>query len=546
MKEGAGRSKGRGAQKNNISAAMTMGEVLKSTLGPRGMDKMLVDSLGDVAITNDGNTILKEIDVQHPAAKILVEASKTQDNAVGDGTTSVVVFTSELLRKAEALLDQEIHPTVIVGGYKKAAEMTLKVLDQVALNVNLKDKGTLANVAMTSIGSKSISAARKLFVGIAIEAVGSVAEKRGDQWIADIDHVQVTKKLGGSIGESQLVRGIIIDKEIVHSGMPKRIGNAKIALVDSALEIEKTEISAEIRIKDPSQMKGFLDEEAQMLQDMVTKIKASGASVLFCQKGIDDVAQHFLAKSGILAARRVKKSDMEKLTRATGARMVSDLQSLRGRDLGKAGLVEERKVGEDKFIFIEKCKNPKSVAILIRGGLERFLDEAERALHDALSVIADIYEKSRMVAGGGAFESEVAKKLKAYAGKVGGREQLAVEAFAEAMEIIPKTLATNAGMDPIDIMVDLRAAHERTSGLWFGVDIHAGKAADMKRLAVLEPMSVKEQTIKTAVEAASMILRIDDVIAGAKSSAPPMPPGGPGGMGGMPPGMGGMGGMPPM
>ena len=548
MKEGTGRTKGREAQRNNITAAMTMGEVLKSTLGPRGMDKMLVDSLGDVTITNDGATILKDIDVQHPAAKMMVEAAKTQDTIVGDGTTTVVVLASELLKKSEELLGQDIHPIVLVGGYKKAANMALKVLDQVAWDVDLKDKKTLANVATTAIGSKSIATARKILVDIAIDAISSIAEKRGDQWVADVDQVQVIKKSGGSIGESQLIRGIIVDKEVVHPGMPKRIENAKIALVDSALEIEKTEISAEIRIKDPSQMKAFLDEEARMLQDMVGKVKAAGASVLFCQKGIDDVAQHFLAKAGILVARRAKKSDMEKLARATGARVVSDLASLKGSDLGRAGVVEERKIGDDKLIVVEKCKNPKSVCILIRGGLERFVDEAERALHDALSVVADVYEKSRMVAGGGSFEAEAAKRIKAYASKVGGREQLAVEAFADALEIIPKTLATNAGIDPIDIMVNLRASHERASGLWFGVDVHAGKAADMKKLAVLEPIRVKEQAIKSAVEATSMILRIDDVIAAAKSAAPPMPPGGGGmeGMGGMPPGMGGMGGMPPM
>jgi len=543
MKKGAGKGKQRGAQKNNIFAAKAMGEVLKSTLGPRGMDKMLVDPVGDVTITNDGATILRYIDVQHPAAKMMVEAAKTQDTIVGDGTTTVVVLASELLKQAEELLGQDIHPTVLVGGYKKAANMALKVLDQVAWDVDLKDEKTLANVATTSIGSKSIGKARSLLGKMAVEAVGLIAEKRGDRWVVDVDKVQISRKPGGSIGESQLIHGIIVDKEGSHPDMPKRIENAKIALVGSPLEIEKTKMTAEIMVKDPSQMNAFVDEEKSIRQEMVNKIKAAGANVLFCQEGIDLYVRGRLAKAGVLAVFRAPKSGMERIANATGATIVSDLDDLKKGCLGEAGLVEVRALPmstaekRTKLIVVEKCRNPKSVAILIRGGLAGFLSEAERALHDALTVVADLYEDSRVVAGGGSLETEVAKRLRAYARKVGGREQLAVEAFAEGLEIVPKTLAANAGMDVINIMVNLRAAHEEPSGLWTGVDVYSGKTADMIKLAVLEPLLVNKQTIKSATEAASMILRIDEILAATKSKAPPMPPGG--GMGGMP------GGMPP-
>ncbi|RLI30382.1 MAG: thermosome subunit [Candidatus Hecatellales archaeon] len=516
LKEGTGRTKGKAAQRNNIMAAKIIGEILRSTLGPRGMDKMLVDSLGDVTVTNDGATILKEIDVQHPAAKMLVEAAKTQDNVVGDGTTTVVVLASELLRKAEELLDQNIHPTLVVSGYRKAALQAVKELDEVAREVDRNDSETLRKVASTAVRSKAIAAAREKILDMAIEAVRTIAEQRGEKWVADVDLIQITKKAGGSFADTRLIKGLIIDKEVVHSGMPKRIEKAKIALLECPLEIEKTEISAEIRIRDPSQMKAFLDEEARMLKEMVDKIKGVGANVVFCQKGIDDMAQHFLAKQGILAARRIKKSDMEKLARATGGRIVTSIDDLTEKDLGEAELVEERRVGDDKMIFIECCKNPRSVGILIRGGFERFVDEAERAMHDALSVVADVYEEPKIVPGGGAIEAELARRLRTYAAKVGGREQLAIEAFADALEIVPKTLAENAGLDPIDIMVDLRSKHEKEDGLGWGVDVFSGKTADIWKLGVVEPKSVKEQAIKSATEAASMILRIDDVIAASK------------------------------
>jgi thermosome len=497
-------------------AAKIVGEVLRSTLGPRGMDKMLVDSLGDVTVTNDGATILKEIDVQHPAAKMLVEAAKTQDNAVGDGTTTVVVVASELLRKAEELLDQNIHPTLVVSGYRKAAQQALEELNQLAKEVSREDNETLRNVASTAVRSKAIAAAREKILDTAIKAVKTIAEQRGKRWVADVDLVQITKKAGGSFADTRLINGLIIDKEVVHSGMPKRTDNAKIALLECPLEIEKTEISAEIRIRDPTQMKAFLDEEAKMLREMVEKIRKAGANVVFCQKGIDDMAQHFLAKQGILAARRIKKSDMEKLARATGGRIVTNIDDLTAKDLGEAEFVEERRIGDDKMIFVEGCKNPRSVGILIRGGFERFVDEAERAVHDALSVVADVYEDPKIVPGGGAVEAELARRLRTYAAKVGGREQLAIEAFADSLEVVPKALAENAGLDPIDIMVDLRAKHEKPDGLGWGVDVFAGKTADMWKQGVIEPKSVKEQAVKSAVEAAAMILRIDDVIAAAK------------------------------
>jgi len=513
-----------------MTAAQTVAEVVKSTLGPRGMDKMLVDSLGDVTVTNDGATVLDEIDVQNPAAKMMVEVAKTQDDEVGDGTTTAVVIAGELLKRAEALLDDEVHPTVIVSGYKKAERKTMEILDEVSVPVEPDDKATLKKVAMTAMHSKGLGTAREHFADISIEAVRLVAEKRGTDWTADIDNVQITKKEGKSLLDTQLIKGIIVDKEVVHPGMPKQAKNARIALLDCALEIEKTEISAEIRINDPTQMKAFLDEETKMMKDMVDKIKAAKSDVVLCQKGIDDTAQHFLAKEGILAVRRIKKSDMEKLARATGGKIVTNLEDLKESDLGAAGLVEERKLGDDKMVFIEGCKNPRSVAVLIRAGLERLVDEAERALNDSLSVVADVITKNKVVVGGGAVEAEVARRLREYAIKVGGREQLAIEAFADSIEIVPRTLAENAGLDPIDIMVDLRSAHERKDGRWMGVDVFKGGAKDMQKIGVLEPLKVKEQAVKSATEAASMILRIDDVIAAAKPP-PTLPKGGPGGEG---------------
>jgi thermosome len=532
LKEGTTRSRGKEAQRNNIMAARVIGEVLKTTLGPRGMDKMLIDSLGDITITNDGAAILKEIDVEHPAAKMMVEIAKTQDDMVGDGTTSAVVLASELLKKAEELLDQNIHPTILVSGIRKASVKAIEVINKTTIPLDINDRKTLLKVALTSMSSKAVGSARDHLAEISIDAVKQIAEQRGDKTIADIDNIQLIKKTGKSLLETELIRGIIIDKEVVNPNMPKMKENAKIALIDSALEIEKTEISAEIRIKDPSQMKAFLDQETDMMQDMVTKIKASGANVIFCQKGIDDMVQHFLAKEGIIAARRVKESDMEKLARATGGRIVSDLDDLKKADLGGAGLVEERKIGDDKMIFVEKCKDPHSVAILIRAGLERMVDEAERAMIDSLSVISDVIENNKIVPGGGAIEIEIAKELRKYATKVGGREQLAVEAFADAVEVIPRTLAENAGLEPIDILVELRSTHDKNEGKFMGINVFTGKLQDSIAAGVIEPIVVKEQAIKSAAESAALILRIDDVIT-AKA-----PKGAPGGPGGMPGGMG--------
>ncbi len=451
LKEGATRRRGREAQRSNMQAARIVAEVVKSTLGPRGMDKMLVDSLGDVTITNDGATILDEIEVQNPAAKMMVEVAKTQDDEVGDGTTTAVVLSGELLKKSEELVDENIHPTTIVGGYRKAADRAMQILDEIAVPIDLADRNSLEKVAVTSMHGKASGPALHHLAEISIDAVKQITEKRGEKNIADIDQIQITKKEGKSVLDTQLVRGLIIDKEVVHPGMPKNVKNPKIALLDCPLEIEKTEFSAEIRIKDPTQMKAFLDEETKMMKNMVDKIKTSGANVVMCQKGIDDTAQHFLAKEGIMAVRRIKKSDMEKLARASGGKIVTNIDDLKAQDLGNAGIVEERKLGEDKMVFIEGCKDPKSVAILVRAGLERLVDEAERALHDSLSVVADVFMENKVVGGGGSVETEVARRLRDYAAKVGGREQLAIEAFADSMEVIPRTLAENAGLDPIDI-----------------------------------------------------------------------------------------------
>ncbi|MBS7654421.1 MAG: thermosome subunit beta [Candidatus Bathyarchaeia archaeon] len=516
LKEGTARSRGREAQRNNIMAARVIAEAVRTTLGPRGMDKMLVDSLGDITITNDGAAILKEIEVEHPAAKMMVEVAKAQDDMVGDGTTTVVVLAGELLKKAEELLDQNIHPTVIVSGYRKAAQRCVEILDSMSMGVDLDDKETLKKVALTSMGSKAVGAARDHLANISVEAVKQIAEKRGENWIADIDNIQIIKKEGKSLYDTELVRGIILDKEVVHAGMPKRVEKAKIALLNCPLEIEKTEFSAEIRIRDPLQMKAFLDKETEMLREMVKKIKDVGANVVICQKGIDDMAQHFLAKEGILAVRRAKESDMEKLAKATGARIATNLEDLKPEDIGFAELVEERRIGEDKMVFIEGCKDPRAVSLLIRAGLERMVDEAERAIHDALSVVSDVIEKNKIVPGGGAVEAKLARELRKYAAQIGGREQLAIEAFAEALEIVPRTLAENAGLEPIDILVELRSAHEKSDGHVYGLDVFSGKICSMYEKGVIEPLVVKEQAIKSAAEAAAMILRIDDVIAASK------------------------------
>ena len=538
LKEGSSRNRGKEAQKNNIMAAKIVAETVRTTLGPRGMDKMLIDSMGDITITNDGASILKEISVEHPTAKMVVEVSKTQDDMVGDGTTTAVILAGELLKNAEDLLEQNIHPTVMISGYRKAAKKAIEILDKKSIPIDLEDRKGLKQVAMTSMRSKAISAASEHLADIAVDAVTKIAEKRGTNMVADIDNILVTKKEGKSLGETELVNGVILDKEVIHAAMPKRLEKAKIALLNAALEIKKTEISAEIRIRDPSQMKAFMNQENQMLKEMVDKVRKSGANVVVCQKGIDDMAQHFLAKEGILAVGRAKESDMDKLSRATGGKVLTNLNDLKPEDLGYAELVEERKIGNDKMTFMEKCKNPMSVSILIRAGLKKMIDEAERSIHDALYVVRDVIQEPKIVAGGGAIEAEIAKELHKYALKAGGREQLAIEAFAGAMESIPKILSENAGLDSIDILVNLRAAHEKAEGLCAGVDVFSGKIVDMYENGVIEPVSVKKQAIKSAAEVATMILRIDDVIAGGKTKAPPMPPGGPGGAGGY-------GGMPP-
>ena len=533
LREGTKESKGRDAQKNNITAAKLIAEIVKTSLGPRGMDKMLVDSLGDVTITNDGATILKEIDVQHPAAKMMVEVAKSVDNEVGDGTTSSVVFTGALLAKAEELINKDVHPSVIVDGYTAASEQALKILQKIAVKVDVNDKQQLQKIARTSMDSKLVSDDSPSLSQIVVDSTKQVSEKIGDHegLKVDLDNIKVEKKAGGSMGDTKLIKGIVLDKEVVHAGMPKRVEGARIALLNSALEIEKTEMSAEIRINDPQQMQMFLDEENKMLRSMVDKIISAGANVVLCQKGIDDIAQHYLAKEGVLVVRRVKESDMFKLTKATGARIVNNLDDLTDKDLGSAELVEERKVETDKWVFIEGCKNPKAVTVLIRGGSQRVVDEADRSVHDALMVTKDVLEKPEIVAGGGSTEAYIANELKQWSGNLEGRAQLAVQKFAEALDSIPLGLAENAGMDPIDTMTELRAKGSKGSK-WIGVDVRNTVVADMFKQNVLEPVIVKEQIIKSATEAACMLLRIDDVIASSKSKTPSPPPGG-GGMGGM-------------
>jgi len=522
LREGSSRRTGRDVQSANISAARIVADVVKATLGPRGMDKMLVDTMGDVTISNDGHEILKEIDIQHPAAKMIVEVAKTQDDEVGDGTTTAVILAGELLKSAGDLLDKRIHPTTIVSGYRKAADETLKTLRELAVPIDLNDREAMKKIAITSMRGKVIGISRDHFSEIAIDAVKQVSEEKAGKMTADKDDIQIVKKPGKSLLDTQLIQGIIVDKEVVQPDMPKRVDNAKIALLDCALEIEKMEMDAEIRIRNPLQMKAFLDEESKMLKDMVDKVVNTKASVVLCQRGIDDMAQYFLSKAGILAVRRIKSSDMEKLAKATGGRVVTTLDELTVNDLGAAKLVEERKIGEDKMVFIEGCENAKAVSILIRAGLERLVDEAERALNDALCVVADIVKDNKIVAGGGAIEQELSRRLHLYAAKIGGREQLAIERFADSLEIIPTTLAENAGLDTIDILVAMRSAHEKPDGVWMGLNAFTGEVADMMKEGVIEPLSVKIQAIKSAVEAASMILRIDDVIAASKP--PPMPP----------------------
>ena len=532
LKEGTNETKGKDAQKNNITAAKLIAEVVKSSLGPRGMDKMLVDSLGDVTITNDGATILKEIDVQHPAAKMMVEVSKSIDNEVGDGTTSSVVVAGSLIEKAEELITKDIHPTIIVDGYKKCSVKANEILKNAATKVSPDNKEVLNKIARTSMASKMISGNSEALSKIVVDAVLEVSEKTQENYRVDLDDIKVEKKAGGSINDTTLVQGVILDKEVVHGGMPKRIDDAKIAVVNSPLEIEKTEFDAKININSPDQMNQFLEQENMMLKGMVDKIVNAGANVLVCQKGIDDIAQHYLAKGGILAVRRAKESDMTKISRATGSRVVTNLDELSSDDLGHARLVEERKVETDKWVFIEGCKNPKSVSLLIRGGSQRVVDEAERSIHDALMCVKDVVQHPYIVPGGGAPEALASQKIREWAGTLPGREQLAAEKYAEALESIPLTLAKNAGMDVIDTQVQLRSKSADTEKPKFGVDVLNGKIADMGSKNIYEPLLVKENMIDSATETAAMILRIDDVIAASKSSTP-KPGGGPGGMPGV-------------
>jgi thermosome len=550
LKDGASQTKGREAQKNNIAAAKIIAEIVHTSLGPRGMDKMLVDSLGDVTITNDGATILKEIDVQHPAAKMLVEISKSTDNEVGDGTTSAVVLAGALLEQAESLLLQDVHPTVIVDGYRKAATKAKQCLRDIADQVTANEKSVLIKIAKTAMQTKLVRRDSDQLADIVVQAILAAAIKDGKNFTVDIDDIKVEKKAGGSIPDSSILKGIVLDKEVVHSGMPKKVHQAKIALINTALEISKTETDAKINISNPQQLKSFLDEENNMLKTMVDKVLASGATVLFCQKGIDDTSQHYLAKAGILCVRRVKESDLTKLAKASGARIVTNLDDLLEKDLGTANLVEERKIEEDRWVFIEGCKHPKSVTLLLRAGSQRVVDELERSVHDALMVVKDVMELPSVVAGGGAPETYAATKIRNWSKSLEGREQLAAEKFADALESIPLSLAENAGMDPIDTLASLRSRQIK-GDIWTGIDAMKGRVTNMKSGEIIEPLAVKIQIISAASEAACMLLRIDDVIATAKSAGPPpgaeggMPPG-MGGMGGMPPGMGGMGGMPDM
>ncbi|WP_333788152.1 thermosome subunit beta [Methanomethylovorans sp.] len=536
LREGSQRTKGREAQSNNIMAAKAVAEAVRTTLGPKGMDKMLVDSLGDVVITNDGATILKEMDIEHPAAKMIVEVSKTQDDEVGDGTTTAAVIAGELLKKAEELIEQDVHPTIIASGYRIASEKAGEILQTLAKKVTIDDEDILLNIAGTAMTGKGAEATKDVLSRIAVSAIKSIVDIDGQNKV-DMDNISVEKKVGARIEDSELITGMIIDKERVHSNMPKKVPNAKIALINTAIELKETEVDAEISITSPEQLQSFLDQEEKMIRGIVDKIVASGATVVFCQKGIDDMAQHFLAKSGIFAVRRVKKSDMQKLARATGGRLITNIDEITATDMGKAELVEEKKVGGDEMTFVTGCENPKAVSILLRGGTEHVIDNIERALHDALRVVGVAIEDEKLVAGGGSPEVELALRLYEYAATLSGREQLAVKAFSEALEIIPRTLAENAGLDPIDKLMELRAHHEKGSKT-AGLNVYTGDVIDMWQAGVVEPLRVKTQAINAAAESAVMILRIDDIIASTRA---PAGPSGADMVPNMPPGMGGMG-----
>ena len=525
MREGATRNRGEEAQSNNFAAARAVATAVQSTLGPKGMDKMLIDGMGDITITNDGVTILKELDIDHPAAKMMVEIAKTQDTEVGDGTTTAVILAGELLKNAEVLLKQKVHPTSIAEGYRMAAQKALVLLDKYAITVKPTDTAMLKKIAETALTGKNSEVAKGHLTDIIVKAVTSVIDADGT---ADLAHINVEKKVGGAVDDSSLVEGMVLDKERGHPNMPKLVKDAKILLLNVALEFKKTDVNAKINISSPGQAQAFLDGEEQMVHDMINKVVKSKANVVFCQKGIDDVALHYLTKAGILAVRRIKKSDIENLARATGATIVNSLDTISAKDLGSAGQVEEKMVSNDEMIYVSKCKNPKSVSIIVRGGTEHVVDELERAIHDALMVVSVVVAGKKIVPGGGAPETELSLRLREYASSVGGRNQLAIESFASAMEIIPRVLAENAGLDPINMLVDLRAAHE-SGKKTYGLDVVAGKPADMLKAGVVEPLRVKTQAISSAAEAAVMIIRIDDVITSSKSGGP---------AGGMPPGMG--------
>jgi len=534
LPEGSNRVLGRDAQRINIYVAYAVANAVRTSLGPRGMDKMLVSELGDVVITNDGATILEEMNIDHPAAKIIIEIAKTQDKEVGDGTTTAVMLAGALLKNAGELLDQNIHPSIITKGYKLSANKSAEILNKIGNKITIEDKEKLKEIATISMNSKNVGLgdAQDYLADIIVNAVIRVAENKDGKYIIDHDLIKIEKKPGESVSATKLIEGVLIDKEIVHSGMPKKIDNAKIALIDSALEIDKTEIDAKIEITSPEQMQQFLAQEEKMLKDMVEKIAKTGANVVFCQKGIDDLSQHFLSKKGIIAVRRVKKSDMEKLERATHARVASSLDDLSEQDLGNAGRVEERKIAGDAMVFVEDCKDAKSVTIFVRAGTEHVVDEVERAIVDARGAVSSAIEDGSYVSGGGSIEIELAQRLREYATEIGGREQLAIQGFADALEVIPRTLSESAGMDAIDALVSLRAKHKGEEGITFGVDVFSAKIGNMMDKGVIEPTRVKKQAISAATEAANMILRIDDIISSKGKAGGSMPPGG---MGGMPP-----------
>ncbi len=535
LREGSERTRGRDAQNSNIMAAKAVAAAVRTTLGPKGMDKMMVDSLGDIVITNDGVTILKEMDIEHPAAKMVVEVSKTQDDEVGDGTTTAAVLTGELLKMSEDLLDKDVHPTIIAAGYRLASKKASEILESIATNVGSSDDTALLNIAATAMTGKGIEGTKEHLAKLCVDSVKSVAEEVDGKMVVDIENIKVEKKVGGSVEDSELISGMIIDKERVHPNMPKKIEDAKIALLSTAIELKDTEVDAEISITSPDQLQLFLDQEEKMLRDMVKKVTDSGATVIFCQKGIDDMAQHFFAKAGVMVVRRVKKSDIDKLSRATGAGIITNLDEIEDSDIGHADTVEEKKIGGGNMIFVTGCENPTAVSLMLRGGTEHVVDGLERALEDALRVVGVTIEDGKLVSGGGSPEVELSLKLHEYANSLTGREQLAVNAFADSLEIIPRTLAENAGLDPIDKLVEMTSQH-KDGKIHSGLDVYTGDVVDMWERGIVEPLRVKTQAISAAAEAAVMILRIDDVIA---SRGEPMPPGG----GGMPPGMGGMEGM---